>query len=87
MKFTRYYGHFEGDQQTYRGDEVAQARARLDCLERFRARVTGAGMVPSGELDQIDHEVAALIDEAVAEARAAARPGPEDLETDVYVTY
>ena len=24
VKFTRYYGHFEGDQQTYRADEVGQ---------------------------------------------------------------
>jgi acetoin:2,6-dichlorophenolindophenol oxidoreductase subunit alpha len=87
MKFTRYYGHFEGDQQTYRGDEVAQARERSDCLARFRARVTGAGLVASAQLDQIDREVAGLIDEAVGEARAAPRPGPEDLETDVYFSY
>src|ERR1700754_5276361 len=31
VKFTRYYGHFEGDQQTYRADEVANAKANLDC--------------------------------------------------------
>ena len=24
VKFTRYFGHFEGDQQLYRADEVAQ---------------------------------------------------------------
>src|SRR5271165_5994507 len=27
MKFTRYFGHFEGDQQTYRASEVEHARA------------------------------------------------------------
>ena len=36
VKFTRYFGHFEGDQQLYRGHEVADARERLDCLKRFR---------------------------------------------------
>ena len=43
VKLTRYYGHFEGDQQTYRGDEVARARERTDCLARFRARVCESG--------------------------------------------
>jgi acetoin:2,6-dichlorophenolindophenol oxidoreductase subunit alpha len=87
MKLTRYYGHFEGDAQTYRGNEVEQARQELDCLLRFRRRVTETGELGAERLDRVDEDVAALIDSAVAEARAAARPGPEDLETDVYVTY
>src|SRR5918998_1466206 len=71
VKFTRYFGHFEGDQQTYRGDEVERARTELDCLTRFRARVTEAGQLSAEQLDRIDSEVARLIDEAVAEAKAA----------------
>ena len=43
MKFTRYFGHFEGDQQTYRAGEVEHARAELDCLKRFAAQVTETG--------------------------------------------
>jgi pyruvate dehydrogenase E1 component alpha subunit len=87
VKFTRYYGHFEGDQQTYRGTEVAQAREKLDCLKRFRARVTQTGQLTGAQLDAIDAEVAALIDASVAEAKAAPQPAPADLQTDVYVTY
>ncbi len=87
VKFTRYYGHFEGDQQTYRGDEVARARETLDCLLRFRARVTGTGELAAEQLDTVDAEVAALIDEAVADAKAAPRPTAADLTTDVYATY
>jgi pyruvate dehydrogenase E1 component alpha subunit len=87
VKFTRYYGHFEGDQQTYRGTEVAQAREKLDCLKRFRARVTETGQLTGAQLDAIDAEVAALIDASVAEAKAAPQPAPADLQTDVYVTY
>jgi pyruvate dehydrogenase E1 component alpha subunit len=87
MKFTRYYGHFEGDAQTYRGEEVADARARLDCLARFRARVIETGDVAAEQLDRIDEDVVALIDRAVAEARAAAKPTADDLVTDVYVSY
>jgi pyruvate dehydrogenase E1 component alpha subunit len=39
------------------------------------------------ELDLIDKEVMQLIDQAVEQAKAAPPPGPEDLLTDVYVSY
>lgn len=87
VKLTRYYGHFEGDQQTYRGEEVAQARRDLDCLRRFRARVAETGQVPVERLDAVDAEVAELIEAAVVAARAAAKPSAADLGTDVYVSY
>jgi pyruvate dehydrogenase E1 component alpha subunit len=87
MKFTRYYGHFEGDQQKYRADEVATARAELDCLLRFRNRVTESGRLTGAQLDDVDTEVGALIDRAVAEAKAAPKPTAEDLLTDVYISY
>ena len=36
-KVNRYYGHFEGDQQTYRGaNEVEETAPRRDCLTQFR---------------------------------------------------
>ncbi len=87
MKFTRYYGHFEGDQQKYRADEVAQAREHLDCLVRFRRTVTGDGRLAAADLDAVDAEVADLIDTAVAKAKADPRPTVEDLTTDVYISY
>jgi pyruvate dehydrogenase E1 component alpha subunit len=88
VKFTRYYGHFEGDQQTYRGkDEIQNAKENLDCLQRFRKRVADSGRLTDAQLDEVDAQVAQLIEEAVTEAKAAPVPGPEDLVTDVYVKY
>ncbi|GAB1510421.1 thiamine pyrophosphate-dependent dehydrogenase E1 component subunit alpha [Actinophytocola sp. KF-1] len=87
IKFTRYFGHFEGDQQTYRADEVAHARETLDCLTRFRAHVTDAGLLDPAALDGVDAQVAQLIDAAVVEAKAAPKPTAADLTTDVYVSY
>jgi len=87
MKFTRYFGHFEGDQQTYRADEVARARAEFDCLKRFADRVTETGELSRADLDAVDAEVATLIDAAVADAKAAPLPTEADLLTDVYVRY
>jgi pyruvate dehydrogenase E1 component alpha subunit len=87
-KVGRYYGHFEGDQQTYRGpNEVEDLRRDRDCLDSLTRRVTEAGIADSGELSAIDREVGQLIDEAVAEAKAAPDPTPADLHTDVYVSY
>ncbi|SEF30862.1 pyruvate dehydrogenase E1 component alpha subunit [Amycolatopsis pretoriensis] len=76
VKFTRYHGHFEGDRP-----------ASLDCLTRFRDRVTEAGELAEHALDAIDAEVAKLIEDAVSEAKAAPKPTKDDLETDVYVSY
>ncbi len=87
VKFTRYYGHFEGDQQTYRTDEVARARETLDCLKRFRGRVTESGQLDASKLDAVDTQVADLIEAAVREAKEAPKPTRADLETDVYVAY
>lgn len=88
MRITRYYGHFEGDPQLYRAaDEVPGLRETLDCLKKFRQRVTESKLLDMSQLDTIDAEVAALIDRAVAKAKAAEFPGAADLTTDVYVKY
>jgi pyruvate dehydrogenase E1 component alpha subunit len=84
----RFYGHFEGDAQTYRGpDEVKKLRESRDCLAMFRERVTEAGLLDTADLNAIDSEAEALIDGAVAKAKVAPPPTAADLLTDVYVTY
>ena len=88
VKTNRYYGHFEGDAQTYRGkDEVKNLRANRDCLDLFRARVTSANLVEDAELDAIDGEAGDLIEDAVIKAKAASRPAASELLTDVYISY
>jgi pyruvate dehydrogenase E1 component alpha subunit len=87
-KVMRYYGHFEGDQQTYRGaGEVEELRTNRDCLIAFRRRVTEAGLLEGEQMEDIDASIKALVDEAVAEAKAAPDPTAADVLTDVYVSY
>ena len=50
-------------------------------------QVTAAGVVSQDEIDRIETEVVALIDEAVAEAVAAPEPTEAALLTDAYVSY
>ena len=84
----RFYGHFEGDAQTYRGKgEVEDIRANKDCIKLFQARVKEAGVIAQAEFDKIDREVLDLIEMAVVEAKEAPMPDPAELHTDVYVSY
>ena len=87
-KMIRFFGHFEGDAQTYRAEgENEFNRANHDCLQHFRARVTEAGVIGDDELNAIDGEVLSSIDNAVEQAVAAPLPTAADLTTDVYVNY
>jgi pyruvate dehydrogenase E1 component alpha subunit len=84
---SRFHGHFIGDPQAYRTpDELAQARGN-DPLPRFRAGVTGAGLLENADLDAVEREVEAEVEEAVQLAMAAPRPDLSTLERDVYVRY
>ena len=79
---------FEGDAQTYRGPgELDDIRANHDCLKKFAAQVTAAGVISADELAPIDREALAVVEDAVARAKAAPLPTAADLTTDVYVSY
>ena len=84
----RFFGHFEGDPQRYRGEgELDRIRDQRDCLKRFRTSVGEAKLLDDKELDDIDADVLKSIEEAVAAARAADRPTAADVLTDVYISY
>ncbi|MFP8319582.1 thiamine pyrophosphate-dependent dehydrogenase E1 component subunit alpha [Pseudomonas aeruginosa] len=88
VKLTRYYGHFEGDAQTYRDpDEVKHYRETRDRLKQFRERTCHAGLLSASDLDAIDAEVEARIEDAVQRAKNDPKPEPDDLLRDVYVSY
>ena len=84
----RFFGHFEGDPQRYRGEgELDRIREQRDCLKIFREKVTQAKLLDGADLDAVDAEVMSLIEASVEGARAAARPTAEDVLTDVYISY
>ena len=84
----RHHGHFVGDPQTYRGEgELDDLRANWDCLKKFREKMAETGELSSDEMDAIDTEVLALVEEAVTSAKAAPRPMPEQVMQDVYINY
>lgn len=87
-KLDRFFGHFEGDNQNYRPkNEVKDLRENKDCIQRFAKTIIADTGVEMTDLEAIDLEVKAIIDEAVDKARAAPEPTIEDLTTDVYIKY
>ncbi|MGH0031178.1 MAG: thiamine pyrophosphate-dependent dehydrogenase E1 component subunit alpha [Myxococcota bacterium] len=87
-KTYRFYGHFVGDTLVYRDKQQAEDWIQnRDPLHVFETKVTEAGVVASDDLRTVDGEVAELLAEAVEEAQAAPHPNPEDVLTDVYVSY
>jgi pyruvate dehydrogenase E1 component alpha subunit len=84
----RWYGHFEGDMQLYRkAGEVDELRKSSDPLVRFRTRALAEKLLTAAEMDAVDRELVALVDEKVDAAKAAPKPPREALYTDVYASY
>jgi len=80
----RWRGHYEGDPQPYRTqDEVEGWKAR-DPLLRVEARLRDLGLADDTMLQRIAAEVATLVDEAVAFARAAPEPEETSALEDVW---
>ena len=88
VKLNRYYGHFEGDAQTYRmPGEVDRVKQSMDSLDIFRQRVVEASLLKTDELEAIDDCIKADIAKVMVDAKAAALPTEADLMTDIYVRY
>jgi len=80
----RYYGHFQGDPELYRPKgEVAALKAK-DPIKRLRDGAIADGAFTAAEADKSRADAKAEVDEAIAFARAAAEPAPEDALTAVF---
>lgn len=86
-KTYRFYGHFQGDQVTYRTAEELDQYKQRDPITSLRAAMLDRGIASEDELNAIDAKVTLLLDDAWVAAKAAPFPEPEEALTDVYVTY
>jgi len=85
-KTYRFNGHFEGDQQLYKTNELQQSMMARDPITNFRSLTTQQGLLTSQELDAIDARVKERIEHAVTFADQSAYPELSEVDTDVYVT-
>jgi pyruvate dehydrogenase E1 component alpha subunit len=86
-KTYRFYGHFQGDQVTYRTAEELESYKQRDPIVALRKAVIDRGIATAADFDAIDARVTAQLDDAWDAAKAAPFPEPEETLTDVYVSY
>ena len=86
-KTYRFYGHFQGDQVTYRTTDELELYKQRDPIAALRKAIIDRGIASVDELDAIDTRVTQQLDDAWVDAKAAPFPEPEEALTDVYVTY
>ena len=82
-KVTRLFGHYVGDQQTYRPD-AATVAATKDPLPKLQQTLFTAGVLNSALLAQIEEDIHQQIEEAVATVKAAPLLAPEVALQDLY---
>ena len=80
----RYRGHSMADPVHYRENEEVEEWRVNDPINRFKAFALDEGLATLPELDAIDKEVAAEIEEAVTFARESPFPEPEALYENIY---
>jgi len=77
----RLVGHYIGDPQVYRPkDEVRRLRETEDPLTKLRERLE----LSDQELEELESEVAAIVEGSVEFAKAGTDPDPEDALRNVY---
>ncbi|MEM2419923.1 MAG: pyruvate dehydrogenase (acetyl-transferring) E1 component subunit alpha [Candidatus Bathyarchaeia archaeon] len=83
-KTYRHRGHSRVDPAKYRPREEVEAWLVKDPIKRFREKILGLNVLTETEIQQIDREEAAEIEEAVRYAMESPYPAPEEALEDVY---
>ncbi len=83
-KTYRYNGHFEGDQQLYKTDELQQRMMEHDAIKNLRETAIQQGLATAQDFDAIDARVQQKIEDAVAFADRSPYPELSEVDTDVY---
>jgi len=83
-KTYRLRGHFEGDPQSYRPQGESESWKTQDPVLRLEAKLLQMGHLTPEQASQVDQQVRAQLDEAVAFAEASPFPEPAEIYDDVY---
>jgi pyruvate dehydrogenase E1 component alpha subunit len=79
----RLWGHFEGDAQAYRGDELTEAESR-DPIPLYAAKLENAGILDEATAAAIKQTAVDEVEEAIAFAKASPEPAPSDAYLHVF---
>jgi TPP-dependent pyruvate/acetoin dehydrogenase alpha subunit len=79
----RLWGHFEGDAQAYRGDELAKAVAH-DPIPIYESKLVVNGLLDSKSIAAIKAEASTEVESAIAFAKSSPEPLPKDVYLHVF---
>lgn len=79
----RLWGHFEGDAQAYRGEELADATAR-DPIPAYRTRLEAMGVLDAATAESIQAAATEEVEAAIAFAKSSPEPKPSDVYLHVF---
>ena len=85
VKCIRWYGHFVGDPQKYRGKEAVEEAMKDDCLARYEELLLDQKVLTKANVDKIKKQVDDELAEAVDFARNSELPTVEELAEGLYV--
>jgi pyruvate dehydrogenase E1 component alpha subunit len=83
-KTYRQRGHYEGDPMVYRSAEEMESWKGRDPIPAFRRRLVTGRSLDEGEIEELEGAVFTALDEAVAFAKAAPMPQPQEAMQGVY---
>jgi len=83
-KTCRYYGHYEGDTQTYRTKQEFEECHKRDPIPRFRKKLVKMGVLTEKDADKINQEILKELEDAVKFAEESPFPEPRETLEDVY---
>ena len=81
----RFRGHSMADPEEYRTKEQVDEWRKRDPVTVFGTQLFENGVMSAEELEQLDADTIARVDEAVAFADASPHPSPNELYDDIYV--
>jgi len=82
----RFRGHYFGDRMPYIPKDQLAAAMAADPVPRFRDHLAEAGICGHDELDRIDNEALATVEDALRTVMSADSPSIDELDRDVYAT-
>ena len=80
----RYHGHHAGDPLNYREKEEVERWRQQDPVERVKRAAIDRGVMRPEDIEALEQQVQAQIEEAVEFAKNSPEPTPDQLMTDIY---
>jgi pyruvate dehydrogenase E1 component alpha subunit len=85
VKVDRFYGHFQGDPETYRPKGEVESLKKKDALKAYEARLIQEGLLDDAGAREAHARAKARVDAAMAFARQSAYPEADEAFRHVFV--